>query len=290
MGVAVVGDAMIDVAVQPYGAINVGADVNGSVHHRIGGGALTTARLIASHDIATYFVGSVGSDSAGERILEALASWRLHPHVHQASEKPTGHVVVIVDADGERTMISDVGANADIPHQLLSSVPATAHVHISGYWLLRPETGSLTARAMVGWHAEGRTISVGMAPSSLWGREHSEALKLALTHSDLVFANADEAHAGQRQGLTSLSTWIVTHGHNGAAVWPEAPTRAKIASSDKAVNDTTGAGDAFAAGFLSTWLMNDHDIIPAIEAGQVEASRYLKSRVGDPQQTADPKE
>lgn len=284
MRVVIVGDAMVDIIARPHTRIAQGADVPGQIHDRVGGGALTTARLLAEQGVHTTFLGCVGNDNAGQRILSHIERAGIHSRVHESDALPTGRVLVLVDSDGERTMVSDVGANIEFPTALFDESAATfqgpCHVHFSAYWLTRPSTRDLALSAMRHLKPDCTTLSLGMVPSTLWFPDHIEFVAQATAICDLVFSNEEEAQHAQRAGVSDQSTWVVTYGSRGAAIWPQQPSVTSPPPRN-GITDTTGAGDAFTAGFLGHWLTTREDFTGALAQGHEYAARYLSSRVAD---------
>ena len=185
----------------------------------------------------------------------------VHALLASDPELPTGTCVVIVGPDGERTMAPDAGANdaltdTDLADELLAS---GHHLHVAGYALLRsgsrPAARAAIARAL----ERGMTVSVDPSSAALLSPEfldHAEG-------AGLLLPNADEARmlSGERdpeQAAQALATRfgeiVVTLGAEGA-LWTDGRASVRAAAVPvEAVVDSTGAGDAFAAGLLAARL------------------------------------
>jgi sugar/nucleoside kinase (ribokinase family) len=159
--------------------------------------------------------------------------------------------VVLVGPGGERTMLPDAGANdaldpADLPRDLFAG-PET--LHVAGYMLLRPGSRPAAMTALERARAAGMRISVD--PSSAAPLRADPAFLDRARPLDLLLPNELEHAALSR--LDGVREVVVTLGAAGAR-WTDGVAHAHapaVALGD--VRDTTGAGDAFAAGFLSAW-------------------------------------
>ena len=124
-------------------------------------------------------VARVGEDGAGRTALAELEALGVEARVNVDGERPTGTCVVLVAADGERTMFPDAGANgalapADLPGDLLDS---GSHLHVAGYALLRDGSRDAALSAIERAGAAGMSVSVDPSSAALltgvcsgWGR------------------------------------------------------------------------------------------------------------------------
>jgi ribokinase len=169
----------------------------------------------------------------GRAAIEELRAAGVEVRVEVDRERPTGTCVVLVEPGGERTMLPDPGAN-DAP---APEIPVGDHLHVVGYALLRGGSRASALAAIARAQAAGMTVSVD--PSS-WALIRADAIP----EVDLLLPNEREAEVlGEREGM------VVKLGAGGAR-WGS--VRVPAVAVD--VVDTTGAGDAFAAGFLGAWL------------------------------------
>jgi sugar/nucleoside kinase (ribokinase family) len=265
--VVVLGDVMTDVVVRLSAPIAVGSDTPSRVAMAGGGSAANVAAWLASIEVPVALVGRVGDDSAGRAAAADLAAYGVAPHLAVDPDRPTGTCVVLVAPDGERSMLPDPGANAalaadDLPDGLIGP---GQHLHLSGYPLLH--SGARPAALAALRLAAERGASVSVDPAS--------AAPLAALGADewlrwtgggaMCLANADEARvltgyseptAAVRALAAHYAGAVVKLGAAGA-VWCAADTQpvAVPAEPTTPVVDTTGAGDAFAAGFLAAHLV-----------------------------------
>ena len=136
--VVVIGDLMTDTVAHARLALARGSDTPASVTMHGGGSGANVAAWMAADGGDVAFVGRRGADIAGRNRDMELMGYGVDARLVMDPERPTGTCVVMVTHKGERTMLSDPGANAalspdDLPHDLF--IPA-AHLHVSGYTLL----------------------------------------------------------------------------------------------------------------------------------------------------------
>jgi ribokinase len=258
-----VGDLMVDIIARLRGPLAPGSDTPSEVELVGGGSAANTACWLAFIGAQASLVAVVGDDEFGRQTRADLRSHGVESHVAVEAGRPTGRCIVLVDPAGERTMIPDPGANANLSAKHIESagLSGTDHLYLSGYALLSASARPAALVALDRARNVGASISIDVASSSPIigiGRD----LFLSWLGTDLlVFANLDEARAltGESDAMSAAQKLaeragaaIVKTGRQGA-----------ICAADGAVievptvpiepRDTTGAGDAFAAGFLASW-------------------------------------
>ena len=136
--VVVVGDVMVDVVTRLSGPVAPGSDSPARVAFEGGGQAANTAAWAAVAGAPVVLVARAGDDPAGRAAAAELGALGVDVRFAVDEERPTGTCVVLVAADGERTMFPDPGANGalaagDLPDDLLV---AGDHLHVAGYALL----------------------------------------------------------------------------------------------------------------------------------------------------------
>jgi ribokinase len=195
----------------------------------------------------------------------------VHLHLARDAERPTGTCVVLVAPGGERTMLPDPGANdalsaTDLP-QFAGDI-----LHVSGYALLRPGSRAAALTAIERARDAGMKISVD--PASAAPLANDPVFLQRIAPIDLLLPNADEAAVlGPQIDVPEL---VITLGARGATWTDGIETVAARAVAVDDVLDTTGAGDAFAAGFLGAWAGPPAQ---ALEAGVILAAEAV-ARVG----------
>jgi sugar/nucleoside kinase (ribokinase family) len=187
-------------------------------------------------------VGKRAGDDAGEMATRALGRYGVEV-VGPVVEGRTGTVVSLVGVDGGRTMASDRGVSADLRVEELDPawLAGCEHLHLPGYSLLRAPIDEAALRAAelvprVSVDLSSWSAIRDFGPATF--RERLEALQPAI-----VFANEDEERI--LGGPLPDCTWILKRGALGACFGdvelPALPAK---------VVDSTGAGDALAAGYL----------------------------------------
>src|SRR4051794_1498890 len=263
--IVVLGDLMLDVVLAPASPLRSGTDVAGRVSLVQGGSAATTARWLGRLGARSTLIAAVGRDATGRALVEALRADDVRPHVSRLAGLRTGRIGVVVAPGGERGFVADRAA-ADLltPDDLRAAWFAGADaLHLPVYSLLGQPLGLAGRRAVELARAAGASVSVDLAsigPLLAGGRRSARAL-IADIAPDLLFATAGEADAflgGKAvDGLLDVAaTAVVKRGPKGATVLSRlgaAPMRFEVATEQLTVADSTGAGDAFDAGFLVGW-------------------------------------
>jgi len=253
--VVVVGDLMVDVVARMSGPLAHGSDTPAAISSRPGGAGANVAAWLAGCGVPVTLVARAGADDAGRGAVERLRGHGVDvAAVAFDPDVATGMCVVLVAPDGERSMLPDAGANAALSVGDLPDFEAGAHLHLAGYTLLRDGPPRETAlEALRRARAAGMTISLdpsSAAPLRAFGPERFLDLAGPV---DVLLPNRDEAAV--LGSLTSRAREVVvTLGPDGAAWTDGAEKVASPAAAAGPVADTTGAGDAFAAGFLAAWL------------------------------------
>jgi ribokinase len=281
-----VGDVMVDVSARLPGPLAVGSDTPAPVSFGHGGSAANTACWLGFLGASVLFAGRVGDDPFGRDAVRALRAAGVRTQVAVDHRLPTGVCVVLVGPDGERTMIPSAGANGALAAtDLAGLVGAADHLHLSGYSLLHEGSRS-AARSLLGQaRAVGAGISVDAASAAPIRSAGAAAFLGWLPASTLLIANADELAAlttgGDPAELTDRGlTLVVKEGPDGARIADEYGVR-RIATTPVPVLDSTGAGDAFAAGLLAA-LRAGVELEAAVRQGNRIASLALGTLGGRP--------
>jgi sugar/nucleoside kinase (ribokinase family) len=235
--VTTLGDLVLDVVVRLDEALVAGDDRPATTRAGAGGQAANVAAWVVASGGAARFVGKRGADVAGELVGHELRSRGVD--VCGPVDGRTG-VVVSIAAAGERTMASDRGSAPELTGAGLEPAWFDCDMlHLSGYSLQREPIASASARAAELARAHGARVSVDLATWT--GIDDAFRERVRALEPDVVFAGERE-----RDGFGLLETaWVVKRGGEGVVVEGRS-----FAARETDVVDTTGAGDAFAAGYL----------------------------------------
>lgn len=263
--IVVLGDLVVDVVLAPERALEHGTDVPGRVSLVQGGSAATTARWLGRLGARSSLIAAVGRDAAGRALVEAIRSDGVTPRVVRVAGARTGRIGVVVTRDSERSFVTDRSAALQLqPGDLKPAWFAGADaVHLPVYSLLDEPLSLAGRRAIELGRAAHAAVSIDLAsigPLLAHGRRAARAL-IAEIAPDFLLATASEAEGllGRYavDGLLDVARIaVVKRGSRGATVLArdgDQHLRFEVATEHIAATDTTGAGDAFDAGFLVGW-------------------------------------
>jgi sugar/nucleoside kinase (ribokinase family) len=260
--ILVIGDVMTDVIVRPEGPLAKGSDRRARIAFEPGGSAANQAAWLASFGVRVDFVARVGAADV-QRETARLKAAGMTPWLSGDPELETGRLVALIDPDGERSFLTDRGANealeaGDIPGALIA---AAALIHLSGYSFFAPSPRAAVLDVM--HRAGARPVSVDPASAEFLREVGAQNFLKWTQGAAILFPNAEEAAilAGsddpeiQCARLAAIYPLVVVkrgaagcEAAAGARRWrAEAPKVEAI--------DTTGAGDAFVAAFLAARLL-----------------------------------
>ncbi|MGK2948343.1 MAG: carbohydrate kinase family protein [Acidimicrobiales bacterium] len=275
--VVVVGDLMVDVVVVPAGPLAHGSDTPATVRSTGGGSAANTACWLAWRGRAVRLVAAVGDDGLAQAALDDLRSAGVRFAGPVVPEAATGTCVVLVDEDGQRTMLPDRGANDRLPAD--AAVPTLADrpawLHLSGYTLLGDGSRAAGRRALEAARAAGIPTSVDASSAAPLAAVGADRFLDWVEGIDVLFANDDELAAlgGLDAAASRVGTVVVKHGPDGAS-WISPAGRHHAPSVADRVVDTVGAGDAFDAGYIDA-LLQGGDPTEALRAASETAAAAL---------------
>ncbi|SNZ07012.1 ribokinase [Natronoarchaeum philippinense] len=224
-----------------------------------GGSAANVAVALTGLDVSTGVLGSVGDDENGLLVRRELDAAAVDiDGLVTVPDAATSVKYLLTAEDGEVAVLGNDGVNEAIGPDDVNPdrVRRADHLHLTSQ---RPETAARLAEIAA---EAGVTVSFDpgrRAPD----RDFSRTFEIA----DLVFCNDREAAAvgGIEDSLGDHCTLVVKRGGDGAAAVSAEATRRHPGFGVDPV-DTSGAGDAFAAGFLAAWL-DDADAKRALAVG-----------------------
>lgn len=273
--VVVVGSANADLVVRVERRPGAGETVLGGDVATIPGGkganqAVAAARVAAGSGVAVRFVGRVGDDEHGAMLRASLEASGVDTTHLGTSQRATGAALILVDPDGDNSIVVSPGANAAVtPADARAGVVASAAVVV-----LQREVPVETCLAAAE-HATGLVVlnlaPAGPVPDALLARtdvlvvnEHEAALLLGEPVGDGGLAPAD---AAARLRALGPGTAVVTLGGDGAYA-QDGAGEASARPPRVEVVDTTGAGDAF-VGALAATLARGGTLAEAVEVAVV---------------------
>ena len=276
------GDLMVDVLALLPGPLAVGSDTPAPVAGYGGGAAANVAAWAAAAGAGATFVGRVGADAMGRQAVAELAATGVDVRVETDPRRPTGACIVLVDPAGERTMVPSAGANDAALD--LAALPAEADwLYVSGYALLNAGSRPSALAALGLARERGWQIAVDPASAApladagaatFLGWIGGDVLLLPNVAEALVLSGAADAEQAALALARRCGAVVVKRGAAGA-VWSDGHDVLAALGVPTPVVDTTGAGDAFAAGFLAT----DGDVTARLRAA-VELGARAVGRAG----------
>jgi sugar/nucleoside kinase (ribokinase family) len=260
----VIGDVVTDVLALHPGPPKPGTDTDADIVVRAGGSAGNTAAWAAALGADVALLARVGTDT-GEWHRAQLAAAGVDPILRIDPEHPTAIIIVMVDGTGERTFLTNRGAAgrigpSDWDDVLLDGV---GMLHVSGYTLFSEDGRELAALAMAAARRADVTISVDPASTGFLGDFGIDRFLAATAPARVVIPNADEAMlltgaADPQTAALRLSERyelaVVKLGAAGAVAARSGRQVVRRPAEPVTAVDSTGAGDAFAAGFLTARL------------------------------------
>ena len=236
----------------------VSKEVAGLPHSlSIGGSANNTIRAMARLGSEVGFIGKVGHDNTGDRFEQALNNLGIEGKIFRG-DKPSGKCISLVSPDGERTMLTHLGAAAEMHAEDISASLFEGFdcLYIEGYLVQEHsliETAIRTAKEC------GLQVAIDLASFNVV-EENLEFLRgIVAKYIDIVFANEDEARvfSGEAEPINALQyisemcdLAVVKIGTKGALIKHKGEViHICIMAAAKRV-DTTGAGDFYAPGFM----------------------------------------
>ncbi len=246
----------------------------------LGGSAGNTIRAMARLGCSVGFIGKVGGDTTGDFFEKALENLAIEPIIFRGKER-SGKCVSLVSADGERTMVTHLGAALELSVDDLSVSLFDGYdcLYVEGYLV---QDHNLIRSAVEMAKGAGLKIAIDLASFNVVEENLDFLRELVEKYVDILFANEDEARAftGEDEPINALQAIskmvelsVVKIGMKGALIKRgDEVVHVGIMAAAKRV-DTTGAGDFYAAGFMSGLCdglsLRQCGTIGAITAGKV---------------------
>ena len=281
--VCAIGNAMVDVlsheshelieklGLEP-GAMNlVDADRAEEIYEAMGpgieasgGSAANTTVGVVSFGSRAAFIGRVADDPFGEIYRHDLLTAGVHfaATVAADSPEPTGRCLVIVTPDAQRTMCTYLGAGRNLDPSIVddSIVGASQVLYLEGYLWDEPSAKLAFLHAADVAHVAGRQVALTLSDPFCVERHRAAFLDLVAGHVDILFANeaeicslyeVDDVESAITNVAAHCSIAAITRSEHGSVVVDDDGERHDAPAAPANVVDTTGAGDLYAAGFLT---------------------------------------
>jgi sugar/nucleoside kinase (ribokinase family) len=291
----VIGDLVEDVVVWLPTALSYGTDTPSKIVRTRGGSASNVAVFAAAinaNNTARYrsrLIAQVGNDSLGDRLVATLESSKVEPCVVRSGR--TGSIVVIVSKDGERTMLTDRAAATQLESAPENWYNDVSILHVPAYSLFSEPLSTAARRCIAIAHEKKIMVSVDASSASLikaFGIARFRQL-LAELNPKVFFCNTDEAEVlNIKAQPLELEVVVIKAGAEPTTLIFKAQTSTIAVAPVGEITDSTGAGDAFAAGFLNKFEQTYIYVSPArqpdeptlrdcVLAGHQLAARVLRS-------------
>jgi len=279
-----IGDLIEDVVVWLNGElkdqINIGSDNDSIIVRTRGGSAANVAMFGALNGTSSRFIGQVGNDNLGEQLCASLRQSGVD--VCTVAEGRTGSIVVIVQPNGERTFLTDRGVASELSLFDASYLAGVSVVHVPTYSLALDPLATTAVQYMRAARAAGSLISIDASSTSVlrdYGIDRYAEL-IALIGPDVFLCNNDEAallNINSAHPMPGAALTVIKRGALPVTAITGSGNVTEVATPSVAnIIDTTGAGDAFAAGFLPAY-SSSRDIAEAITLGNSIAAQVLRS-------------
>jgi sugar/nucleoside kinase (ribokinase family) len=250
-----------------------------------GGSAANTAAAVASFGGKAAYIGRVADDAFGKVFAHDLRSAGVHFDTPFATTgSPTGRCLVIVTPDAQRTMCTFLGAGAELDESYIDEtlVESAAVTYLEGYIWDPPAAKEAVRRAAAIAHRSDRRVALTLSDPFCVERHREEFRDLIEHHIDILFANEHEITMLYEVDTFDEALHQV-RGHCEIAALTRGPHGSVIVAGDDVhvidafpteLVDTTGAGDAYAAGVLYG-LTHGYDLATCGRLGSLGAAEVI---------------
>jgi sugar/nucleoside kinase (ribokinase family) len=276
-----VGDLVEDVVVHLLESVNPASDTRSVVTRRRGGSAANVVEAACLARARARFIGQVGNDPTGLWLTEQLEAVGADVAVRWVGR--TGTIVVLVDPSGERTMLADRATCTDLDNPDPTWLDGLRTLHIPYYSLVVEPLAGTTATLAEWAHERGIRVSVDASSAALLQHDGADVAlaRIADLRPNVVLANELEAEAlgpGLHPDGLHGAVVVVKRGAEAAVVLQPGLAPAYVpAIPVPGVRDTTGAGDAFAAGFLIASADGADPVVAAAHGHEVAAAAVSRA-------------
>ena len=277
MVLAAIGDLVEDIVVSCATSLNPAADTSACIVRRRGGSAANVVATAARRGGPARFLGQVGDDLVGRGLVDELHAAGVDVTCVRYGGT-TGAIVVLVDEQGERTMLTDRGACTRLDRPERAWLDGVTVLHVPLYSLAEPPLAD-TASTLLAWCRDAAIdVSIDLSSTTTidaLGIDRVGEL-LARLRPAVVLANADEAERLRIDRPIADAITVIKRGSGPVELLHRDGSFSVPAEPLGDIEDSTGAGDAFAAGFLVCDFRDDPEA--ACRAGHRAAAETLRSR------------
>lgn len=256
--ICIIGDINVDVITLLSGPLQKNTDTTSVNAITLGGSTCNVAVWLTHLGVNINMVGAIGEDVLGTWVITQLQAFGVSDqNIRTISNSRTGTCVILVDETGARSMMPDFGANLiqSVDAELEELILTSDIVIMSAYTFMRPESKKFAQDVMECVSKSKARMVIDAASSSPIEITGADKVRNYLSRADLVLANEDEYAALEQNApenwTTEFQNLIVKRGPRGASWLHRGIEVASVKAEDVKVVDTTGAGDAFAAGLIS---------------------------------------
>ena len=227
-----------------------------------GGSAANTCAVAAALGARVAYLGKVADDGLGATFRRDIAAAGVQfPTAALAGGAATARCLILVTPDGQRTMNTFLGAcvafgEADVDAALVAD---SAVLYLEGYLFDPPAAQAAFRRAAAAAHAAGRQVALSLSDAFCVDRHRAAFRNLVSDDVDILFANEaeicslyelDTFDAAAEAARAEVGLAVLTRSEQGSVIL-RGSERVVVEAEPTSVVDTTGAGDAYAAGFLA---------------------------------------
>jgi sugar/nucleoside kinase (ribokinase family) len=250
-----------------------------------GGSAGNTCAVAAVLGARVAYLGKVADDQLGDVFAHDLRTLGVHfPSARLIGGAPTARCLIMVTPDGQRTMNTYLGAcvtfgEDDVDEEL---VAAAAVTYLEGYLFDPPAAQAAFRRAAAAAHRAGRQVALSLSDAFCVDRHRAAFRDLVASHVDLLFANETEITSlyekntfeeAAEAARAEVALAALTRSEAGSVIVRGTETIA-VGAEPATVVDTTGAGDAYAAGFLTGWTAG-RPLVECARMGSLAAAEVI---------------
>ncbi len=254
-----------------------------------GGSVANTCAVAAALGARVAFLGKVAKDTLGDAFRRDITALGVHfPTAPLEAAVPTARCLILVTPDGQRTMNTYLGAGgefglADLDETIIA---ASAITYLEGYLFDPPAAQAAFAEAATMARAAGRQTALSLSDPFCVDRHRAGFRRLVAEGIDILFANEaevcslyerDSFDAAAADAARDVKLAVLTRSEAGSVILHQGE-QLRIAAAAADVVDTTGAGDAYAAGFLAAYARGE-DLRAAGELGSRAAALAI-SQIG----------